>query len=124
MNLNLNEFHLEVLNPLEFVPAPAQGVLALQTRENDQETIDAVKVLNTVEVQETIAVERTVLKMLEGGCKLPFGAFCTKENNVFTCNAFLAETWEKKGSYIQLQNTSAIDLANDVFLQLSALKKK
>lgn len=124
LNLNLEEFHLEVLNPLEFVPAAAQGVLALQTRIDDTTTIAAVSTLNNSQVQETIAVERTVLRKLEGGCKLPFGAYCTKEADTFVCHAFLAETWDAKGSYITLKNTSPLLLAETVFNTLTALKKK
>lgn len=124
LNLNLEEFHLEILNPLEFVPAPAQGVLALQTRTSDKNTIEAVSALNNTQIEETIAVERTVLRKLEGGCKLPFGAYCTKEEDTYTCHAFLAESWDSRGEYLQMQNTLAADLANEIFTTLSGLKKK
>ncbi|HUH34015.1 MAG TPA: hydroxymethylbilane synthase, partial [Daejeonella sp.] len=35
LNLDLSEFHVEEIDPTELVPAPAQGVLALQIRESD-----------------------------------------------------------------------------------------
>src|SRR5476651_923348 len=37
LGLDLSEFHIEVLTPNEIVPAPAQGVLAIQVREADRE---------------------------------------------------------------------------------------
>src|ERR1051326_5840314 len=55
LGIDLSEFHREVLDPKEFMPAPAQGVLALQIRENDKELLDKLQELNHKEVQETIS---------------------------------------------------------------------
>ena len=32
LNIDLNDFHVEKLDPKEFIPAPAQGVLAIQVK--------------------------------------------------------------------------------------------
>jgi len=59
-----------------FVPAPAQGVLAFQIRENDTFMQEALKNLHRHDVQESISVERSVLNRLDGGCQLPLGVYC------------------------------------------------
>lgn len=83
LKLDLSEFHVERLGPKEFIPAPAQGVLALQTRENDKELIEALQQLNHTDVQETISVERKVLNLFDGGCQLPLGVYCEKDEDIF-----------------------------------------
>jgi hydroxymethylbilane synthase len=71
LQINLDEFVVEKLDPKIFVPAPAQGVLALQTRENDVELIEALQVIHQKEVADKINVERKVLNLFDGGCQLP-----------------------------------------------------
>ena len=46
LETDLSEFVEIVLNPAEFVPAPAQGVLGLQIRESDQELNDILQKMN------------------------------------------------------------------------------
>src|ERR1700709_1479285 len=46
LGLDLSEFHVEELTPNEIVPAPAQGALAIQIRESDQELFGALQPLN------------------------------------------------------------------------------
>src|SRR5476651_2428518 len=46
LNLDLSEFHVEELTPTELIPAPAQGALAIQIRENDPELFSALQALN------------------------------------------------------------------------------
>ena len=90
LNLNLSEFHVEELNPMALIPAPAQGALAIQIRKNYTELFEALQSLNHPEVAEELAVERKVLKLFGGGCHLPLGCYCRKhENNyqVFTSKA-------------------------------------
>jgi hydroxymethylbilane synthase len=83
LGLDLSEFHVEELTPNEIVPAPAQGVLAIQIRESDGELFDALQALDHPHVAEEIAVERTVLKLFGGGGHLPLGCYCRKEDGLF-----------------------------------------
>src|SRR5690606_21282915 len=75
--------HVEELTPQEMVPAPAQGVLALQIREDDTMLGDVLRKINDSEVAATTKVEREILHYFEGGCRMPIGAYCTKENDAY-----------------------------------------
>jgi len=76
LEIDLSEFEVVVLDPTEFVPAPAQGVLGLQIREDDEELHTILQAMNHPDVQANIALERGVLNLLQGGCQLPLGAYC------------------------------------------------
>jgi hydroxymethylbilane synthase len=75
LQLALDDLHTLVLDPTEFIPAPAQGVLGLQIRQNDTQTQAIVAQLNHADVASQIAIERGVLQALQGGCQLPLGVF-------------------------------------------------
>jgi len=83
LELNLEEFHVLTLEPKEFIPAPAQGVLGLQIRNEDTELFDVLQKMNFPDVQKRIELERKVLNLLDGGCQLPLGVYCTPENELF-----------------------------------------
>ena len=83
LGLDLSDLHVETLTPNELIPAPAQGVLAIQIRESDTELFNALQALNHLHVAEELAVERTVLKLFGGGCHLPLGCYCRKEDGLF-----------------------------------------
>ena len=87
LELDLQEFHVEVLNPKEFIPAPAQGVLGLQIRNEDTELFNVLQKMNFPDVQQRIELERKVLNLLDGGCQLPLGVYCTPENELFVSYA-------------------------------------
>ncbi len=75
--LNLGRFVNLRLDPTIFVPAPAQGALALQCREGDR-VIDAVAPLHDVSASGPVRAERELLRLVDGGCSLPFGAWCRR----------------------------------------------
>ena len=87
LELNLDEFHVEVLDPTEFVPAPAQGVLGLQIRNEDSELFEILQKINFPEVKKRIELERKILNLLDGGCQLPLGVYCTSENDLYVSYA-------------------------------------
>lgn len=87
LGLDISDLHVECLDPTEFVPAPAQGVLGLQIREGDERMAKILQNLNAPEVQERIGVERKVLNLLEGGCQLPLGVYCPENGKVFVSYA-------------------------------------
>lgn len=91
LQLDLSDFHVEVLDPTVVIPAPAQGVLALQIRESDSELFQILQQINHEDVAQRIGVERKVLNLLEGGCQLPLGVFCETESKVYVSHA---KNWE------------------------------
>lgn len=77
-------------DPQSFIPACAQGALAIQTRQDDSDTIQIVKVLDDAPTRTTVTAERTLLAVLEGGCQIPIGAFARIENNQLHLKAMIA----------------------------------
>ena len=64
------------LDPAVFVPAPAQGAVAVQVRRDATPVIDAVKAIDDPSTARALRAERGLLALAEGGCTLPFGAWC------------------------------------------------
>ncbi len=64
----------EVLDPLQMLPAPGQGALAVECRSDDTELIAALAVLDDLRTRAAVDAERAVLATLEGGCSAPIGA--------------------------------------------------
>jgi hydroxymethylbilane synthase len=65
------------LDPRRFVPAPAQGALALQCRSADERVRAALRSLDHAPTHAAVAAERDALARAEGGCDIAFGAYCT-----------------------------------------------
>ena len=64
----------EVLDPIQVLPAPAQGALAVECRADDEAAIAAVASLDDVDSRTAVAAERALLAALEAGCSAPVGA--------------------------------------------------
>ena len=64
----------EVLDPLQMLPAPAQGALAVECRADDAELITALGVLDDPDSRTAVAAERSLLAALGAGCTAPVGA--------------------------------------------------
>lgn len=62
------------LDPERFVPAPAQGALALQCRESDAAIRVALGALDAAPTRRAVMLERAALALAEGGCDTAFGA--------------------------------------------------
>ncbi|RZS79059.1 hydroxymethylbilane synthase [Motilibacter rhizosphaerae] len=64
----------EVLDPLQMLPAPGQGALALECRSDDAETAALCAALESAPTRLAVLAERSVLAALEAGCSAPVGA--------------------------------------------------
>lgn len=56
------------------IPAPGQGIVAIEIRDDDRRTRDAVTPLGDRDAASSLAAERAVVAALGGGCQLPLGA--------------------------------------------------
>jgi len=64
----------EVIDPLTMLPAPAQGALALECRDDDDELPALLARLEDDDSRSAVAAERAMLGALEAGCSAPVGA--------------------------------------------------
>jgi hydroxymethylbilane synthase len=62
----------EVLDPLQMLPAPGQGALAVEARSDDALAAE-LAVLDDARTRAAVTAERAVLATLEGGCAAPIG---------------------------------------------------
>lgn len=63
----------EVLDPLQVLPAPGQGALAVECRADDP-LVEALAAVDDPATRAAVAAERSALATLEGGCSAPIGA--------------------------------------------------
>ena len=64
----------EILDPIQVLPAPAQGALAVECRSSDEQTLAALAALDDADSRAVVAAERALLAALEAGCSAPVGA--------------------------------------------------
>lgn len=67
----------EYLSVETMCPAVGQGALAIETRADDGEAVNACVQLNDPETFAAVSAERAMLDVLGGGCQVPIGAHAT-----------------------------------------------
>ena len=70
---------VETLEPEMMLPQVAQGALAVECREDDGATREALAVIDDQAVRVLVEAERAFLAELGGGCTLPVGAHAVAE---------------------------------------------
>ncbi len=63
------------LDPLEWLPAFGQGIIAVEGRQGDQRVLDILKEVDHQESRLLGESERILLAHLEGGCSIPAGVY-------------------------------------------------
>lgn len=102
----------ELLDPLQMLPAPAQGALALECRIDDIDTEHLLAgVLDDADSRAAVTAERALLAALEAGCSAPVGAL-----------ADVVEDVDDEGRVVPRLSLRAVAAAPDgVLLRASAL---
>lgn len=129
LELDLSDFHVEQLEPSEFIPAPAQGVLAWQIREDDYKLTDIFDAICDYDVLININIERRVLNLLDGGCLLPLGVFCDVEMNehdrkVFKVWTSIADSWDAQPKHLYYETTNTEDLPEKIVEHIKRISGK
>jgi hydroxymethylbilane synthase len=121
LGLDLSDLHVQVLDPRAFVPAPAQGALAVQTRADDERTNTAVRLLHEATAALSAECEREVLRAYHGGCQVPLGVHVRTTGDRLTLWASAAHRAEDMPRWIHLEGSDPRALANEMVLRLQAL---
>jgi len=77
--------------PNQFIPAPAQGALAVQTRSDDSTTTRLIATIDDKKARIVCSAERQVLTTMQCGCHAPVGAFAECVDNNLRIVAFISD---------------------------------
>ena len=73
---------MHVLDKRQFVPAPAQGAIAVECRVDDDETRKALQKLDDRPTRTAVGVERGIMKLMGAGCSSPVGINAVVDGDV------------------------------------------
>jgi len=79
----------KVFSDEEMLPCVGQGVIALQTRKNDQDILNFISEANDLSTFNCAIAEREMLKTIEGDCDTAVGGLATINNNLITLKSEL-----------------------------------
>jgi hydroxymethylbilane synthase len=77
-------------DPAQFIPAPAQGALAIQTRTDDTDTCSLIAAIDNEDNRTTTSVERRILTTMHCGCHAPVGAYAQIDGDKIEITAFIS----------------------------------
>ncbi len=107
-------------DPEQFLPAPAQGALAIQTKEADGQTNRLLSALNDKNAEIVALAERQILITTRCGCHAPVGAFAKTDGDDITITAFISDA--EGENFIKRRITgpadNALKLADEIAKQL------
>jgi len=91
------------------IPAPGQGIVAIEARAEDQDSRDIVREINDYEAAVSLTAERAVVTALGGGCQLPLGAVAVHDRGSLAVHAVVA--WPDGHDAVRRAVTGAADQA-------------
>jgi hydroxymethylbilane synthase len=122
LKLDVSDLEIRLLDPDEFLPAPAQGVLGMQIRANDDRVGNVVAKLGNAETAVEVSLERGLLKRFDSGCSLPLGVYSEVSGSELRLKAVLG----RRGSdgwigltKADVTGANAEKIVDEAFAQLS-----
>lgn len=73
----------------QMIPAVGQGVIAVETREDDPQVRSLLTCFNDEDSAVAVTAERALMRKLEGGCQVPIGANAVVYEDTLVLNAYL-----------------------------------
>jgi hydroxymethylbilane synthase len=77
------------LPPGTCVPAPGQGIIAVEVRGNDEKAASVVKTIDDSTAAAALTAERAVVTRLGGGCQMPIGAYAEEAGGALVLTAIV-----------------------------------
>ena len=74
----------------ECLPAPGQGIVAIETRTRDRETAGVLSAVNDPSAMAALEAERALLSALGGDCHVPIGGVATPDGRHLNLRAVVA----------------------------------
>ncbi len=91
VRLRMEDRIAEYLSPDSFVPAVAQGALAVEVRESDPLAQSLLDSINDSDAFACVCAERAFLRALGGGCRAPIAASASIRQNVMLIHGLVSD---------------------------------
>ncbi|RLD69534.1 MAG: hydroxymethylbilane synthase [Bacteroidetes bacterium] len=88
--LGYDEYISEILDVKSVIPATSQGIIAIETRENDDMIKPFIDGINHKQSYLAALAERKFLNTLEGGCQIPVGCYTEFNKGSFKITGFIS----------------------------------
>ena len=121
-SLNLTNNISQIFSISEIIPSAGQGIIALQCRKNDDNTIKLLNEINHKKTHYCVQAERNVLKILEGDCETAIGVFAKIEVNKVVLEAELFSLDGKQRFYFK--SSKDLNLASELGKEVGEMLKK
>lgn len=112
----------------EMIPAPAQGILAIEIRDNDIAIEEMVSKISDNLTEIMAKGERAFLKAINGSCHIPMGAVCIMQSEQVVLHGMLGDEGGKhivkrsvEGTYDQIELLGR-SLAEDILKEMSRIE--
>ncbi|MBD1145233.1 hydroxymethylbilane synthase [Pelagibacterales bacterium SAG-MED37] len=120
--LNYENEISEIFSAEEIIPSVGQGIIALQSRDEDKDTASILKKINHLETYKRAHAERNILKILEGDCETAIGAHSKINGDQITLEA---ELFSLDGSLrFHEKKTGKIDEYKKIGTEIGIILKK
>jgi len=107
IRLRLLDRATQVLEESVMLPAPGQGILAIQIRTGDAATAAAVLSMNDVVAAAEGAAERALLEGLGGGCLVPVGALARAQGGAIELTGYVGHPEGRPSLRLSASGTAA-----------------
>lgn len=94
--LGLTEYVKEIISEDVSLPAIGQGALGIECRIDDPELNALLAILNDNDTSCCVRAERAFLRVLQGGCQVPIGAFAVVDGHTLTISGLVGSINGKK----------------------------
>ncbi len=115
--LGLESYITEILEPSQFVPAVAQGAIAVEVRSGDKRVLGILNAIHHKPTADMAIAERSFMKTLEGGCQVPVGAYSEWIGEELKLTGFVASLDGK--NYLKETLKGNQDKAENIGVQLA-----
>ncbi len=115
--------HVIGLDPRLFCPAPGQGVICVQTREDDDDMMSIFSAISHPQVQRCSVYELAILERLAFNCQIPFGLLILPSETgydvmTWLSNQALTSIWKKDVQFsISEAGVAIADLGDQIVSQ-------
>lgn len=100
-----------------WLPAAAQGAIAIEQRTPDARVAELVAPLNDIETARCVGAERALTRRLQGSCEVPIAAFCIETDRGLHLSALVGDA--ASGELLRAQGEGSIDDAEALGRQVA-----